>query len=355
MKISVIICAYNAEKTLDKCLESVCNQSFAQLEILAINDGSTESTLEIMKRYADQDSRIKIIDQENMGAGCAKNVGLKEARGDYITFVDSDDWIEQDTYKVVAEKIKETDCDMVLFNHNKIFGDRIEKNARPIKNEILDLNKMGRDTYIVRYLISYNHDLGACNKVVRRSIIANNGIEFSDNRKVMYDDNMYTLKLICHTNILVSVSESFYNYVISENSITGMKNTNDRMAKGYTQLMEEYVTYLKKIGMYAEISPAMPLLYYSMAIFGLIRMKHFGHFDVLSSLNILKEFSCYREYMEQVSKFRVRKKYITQTLRKVYFFRNWQLTGLLFLTLVQGKVVSYYALKDEVQKMELYL
>lgn len=355
MKISVIICAYNAEKTIKKCLDSVCGQTYKELEIILVNDGSADQTLNIMQKYKENDQRIVLVDQENQGAGCAKNVGIHHATGDYITFVDSDDWIERNTYELVMEKIKQTHCDMVLFNHNRIMGNRTIRDVRPIKDEVIHLDEMGRDTYFFRYIISYNHDLGAWNKVVRRKIIIDNNIGFSDNKKTVYDDNMYSFKIICHINTIVTMSDSFYYYVINKNSITDMEKIKDSLAMGYTNLLNEFVDYLIQIGKYQEMQSVMAPLYYSLVYFGLIRLKHFGHFNVLQSLKILNEFKYYIEYMKEINKFSVRFKYITQTMRKVSIRKNWQLAGLIVLTLFQGKVIAHYALKDEVEKIEKYL
>lgn len=358
MKISVIVCAYNAENTISRCLKSICTQTYKDLEILVVNDGSKDNTLKIVQKYAGKDKRITIIDQENMGAGLAKNVGLHNVTGDFVTFVDADDWIKKETYQVIADRINQTGCDMVVYNHTKIYKDRIMKRARPIKDEIIDLNRMGRDKYIMRYIISYNHDLGACNKVVKRSILAEYDIGFADNRTMVYDDNLYSLKLICHVGKIAAIAKPYYYYVINEESITGMNNIYNRLAAGYTRLFEKFTGYLRLQNMYSEFETALPLLYYSMVYFGLIRFKHFGHFEdfeVKDSLKSLDEFEEYYKYMQQINKLTVRMNLVTQTLRKVYILKNWQLTGLILLTLIQGKAIAYYALRDDYERLEKFL
>ena len=98
-KISVIVPVYNVEKYLARCLDSIINQTLADIEIICINDGSTDNSLEILNDYAKKDSRIKIIDQTNAGLSCARNAGMQIAQGEYIGFVDSDDWIDLDFYE----------------------------------------------------------------------------------------------------------------------------------------------------------------------------------------------------------------------------------------------------------------
>ena len=91
-KISVILSAYNEEKFIEKAIESVVNQTLKDIEIIIINDGSTDNTLSIINGYANDDSRIKVIDQENIGLGASRNKGMKIATGEYVTFLDGDDW-----------------------------------------------------------------------------------------------------------------------------------------------------------------------------------------------------------------------------------------------------------------------
>ena len=119
-KVSVIIPVYNVENYLQKCLDSVINQSLKDIEIICINDGSTDSSLNILKSYASQDNRIIIIDKPNEGVSVARNKGLEIAKGEYIVFVDSDDWLELNALELCYNKIKQDNSDMVVFNHAEI-------------------------------------------------------------------------------------------------------------------------------------------------------------------------------------------------------------------------------------------
>ena len=111
-KISVIIPVYNTSKLLRRCLDSVINQTYKNLEIILINDGSTDDSLSICKEYSQNDSRIILIDKENEGGGKARNAGLDRATGDYIAFVDSDDYIDPDMYSVLMNNLKTSEADI---------------------------------------------------------------------------------------------------------------------------------------------------------------------------------------------------------------------------------------------------
>lgn len=118
-KISVIVPVYNTELYIDDCLNSIIGQSFSDLEIIVVNDGSTDKSLELIEAFARKDKRIKVLNQENKGGAAARNAGVKAAVGEYIAFVDSDDTIHPDTYKISYEKAKETNADILMFGETK--------------------------------------------------------------------------------------------------------------------------------------------------------------------------------------------------------------------------------------------
>ena len=108
MKLSVIIPNYNSGKYLRRCLDSVINQTYKDLEIIIINDGSTDDSIKILNEYSEKDKRIKIIDQENKGVSFSRNVGLDISTGELIAFVDADDEIDQDMYEIMVQNLKIT-------------------------------------------------------------------------------------------------------------------------------------------------------------------------------------------------------------------------------------------------------
>ena len=113
-KISVIIPVYNVEDYLNKCLDSVCNQTLTDIEIICINDGSTDNSLNILKEYSKKDSRIKVITKENGGQATARNLGIIESQGECISFIDSDDFIEPDMLEKLYSKVKENNLDIAM-------------------------------------------------------------------------------------------------------------------------------------------------------------------------------------------------------------------------------------------------
>ena len=120
--ISVIVPVYNAKKYLDRCIQSIINQKYKELEIILVDDGSKDNSLEICKSYADKDNRIQVIHKENAGVSAARNTGIEAASGDFIAFVDSDDYIDENMYFNMMQKASEYNCDLVMCDCYKVRG-----------------------------------------------------------------------------------------------------------------------------------------------------------------------------------------------------------------------------------------
>ena len=114
-KISVILSAYNEEKFISKAIESVVNQTLKDIEIIIINDGSTDNTLDIINSFAEKDNRIVVIDQQNIGLGASRNKGMKIAQGEYVTFLDADDWFTEDAFEIAYNEAKAKDTDITMY------------------------------------------------------------------------------------------------------------------------------------------------------------------------------------------------------------------------------------------------
>ena len=141
-KISVIVPVYNVEKFLEKCLKSIIEQTFEDLEIICINDGSTDKSLSILNSYAAKDPRIKILSQTNQGQSCARNAGLEIASGEYIGFVDSDDWIDLDFYEKLYNTAKKYDADIAVASIKRLRTYKWKYHLKIEKEEVTeDINK----------------------------------------------------------------------------------------------------------------------------------------------------------------------------------------------------------------------
>ena len=127
--VSVILPVFNGEKYLNVCLDSICKQTLSNIEIICVNDGSTDNTLSILEKYSSKDQRIKIISTENNGQGSARNIALNYASGEYIAFVDADDWISNDALYLLYNDAKSRNLDMLFYqmiNYMEYSGDYVE-------------------------------------------------------------------------------------------------------------------------------------------------------------------------------------------------------------------------------------
>ena len=123
--LTIIIAAYNVEKYIEKCLTSLVNQTYKNLEILVVNDGSTDNTKKLIEKYEKEYENLKLLNKENGGLSSARNLGLQNTKTKYVTFVDGDDYLELNTYEVIMKKIEEEKADLGIFNFKKVYSQKI--------------------------------------------------------------------------------------------------------------------------------------------------------------------------------------------------------------------------------------
>lgn len=212
--ISVIVPVYNVEKYVGRCLDSLINQTNKQLEIIVVNDGSKDNSLEILKEYEKKDSRIKVIDKPNGGLSSSRNVGLDNATGDYITFLDSDDWLESSTYEKVEQVFgKYEDVDLVIFK-NKVVHSEKDVLDNFCKSETVMEGEQIAD-FILGTLKNFP-SLSCCNKVYRRENIK--GLRFLEGRQ--NEDILYNYSALKQIRKAVFLDAEYYHYYQREGSIS---------------------------------------------------------------------------------------------------------------------------------------
>ena len=202
-KVSVIIPVYNVEKYLAQCLDSVINQTYKNLEIICVNDGSTDRSLAILEQYAKRDNRIKIVSQKNAGLNGARNTGLRNATGAYITFLDSDDWIDADWVEKAKEAAVVNNADMVKSGYLHYFEDRVEPD---------NINKIIADKAAKGQCLAVNeNNIVVWATLYDRCFIEKNNLYFDpDIRK--HEDILYTLKATFLANKIVPLADTYVNY-----------------------------------------------------------------------------------------------------------------------------------------------
>lgn len=214
-KISVIIPVYNTSRYLDRCLKSVIEQDFRDIEIICVNDGSTDNSLEILNKFAQQDERIKIINKSNGGLTTARNAGLRIATGDYCLNIDSDDWIEQGYLKKIYEKAKKENLDMVI---SDIIFDYEYKNKSVIKKDldIEDKKILTGEEYL--YIFFTKNFMGyTWNKLIKKESYTKYKLIYDEDIFV-YEDVEIISKLALHMKKIGKINQAYYHYIQGENN-----------------------------------------------------------------------------------------------------------------------------------------
>ena len=211
--ISVIIPVYNVEAYLARCLDSILAQTYTNLEILIIDDGSTDNSGTLCDEYAQKDSRIRVIHQENQGLAEVRNIGLREAKGEYIQFVDSDDWIDPETIETCYRLSKEYGADIVKFGGVREFSDGRQKHNISREHEPL---LMPVNEALSLYFFADYVGTGSCSKLFKSGLFE--GITFPKGR--ISEDIYAVCKVIARAEKFLVISNKFYHYFARSSSIT---------------------------------------------------------------------------------------------------------------------------------------
>lgn len=229
--VSVIIPIFNVENYLKKCLKSIINQTLKDIEIICINDGSSDSSLNILNDFASSDERIIVLSQKNHGPGKSRNEGLKIAKGKYIFFVDSDDYIQDYTLEKLYENAKNNDSDIVMFKISEfIREDELLQTNRFNLDEVFENTDFNNFTFTYKDIKPYvlNNSFSACSKLYKKSFLDSYD-DFTFPENLIFEDVPFHVKSLIRSSKISFVSDYLYNYRVSNsNSIMHSdKNRND--------------------------------------------------------------------------------------------------------------------------------
>ena len=232
--ISVIVPIYNVQNYIEKCLKSISNQTYKNIEIILVNDASTDNSLKICKKIQEQDARIKIIDLKiNKGVSNARNVGLENAIGKYICFIDSDDYIEKDMIENMVKNIEKTDSDISICNFKKNIKEKNNSNYLETYNKEELLKKiMGR-----KFFQGF-----VWNKLYKRDIIEKYGLNFKEDIFIC-EDLLFNCEYISKINKGVFDGKKLYNYVQRKDSAY-----NGEFKESWMSILKayKYIYYINK-------------------------------------------------------------------------------------------------------------
>lgn len=241
--VSVILPVYNAAQYLDKCLESIEQQTLSKIEIICVDDGSTDESFKIIKRHQNKDHRIRIIKQENYGAGTARNVGMKLARGKYLSFLDADDWIDKDTFSHTVAKAENLNADIVIYRAY-LYENTTGKETK--NNYSIKIAKLPGKAVFSRYDISSNlfsSIMGwAWDKLYRTSFVFNSGLQFQEQRTT--NDMFFVYASLLKAPRITVLDEYLYHQ--RRNAGTSLSNSREKSWHCFYDALIELRQELKK-------------------------------------------------------------------------------------------------------------
>ncbi len=344
MKVSVIVPVYRVEEYLSKCIESVLNQTYHDFELILVNDGSPDNSGKICDEYAKKDSRIKVIHKENGGPASCVNRGIKESTGEYITFSDSDDWLEPDYLKELYNGIYDNNCDMAICDYKKVYAQKeinvnsckISEgisNKRTIKNDILPfiITEQSKNE---SSLIAHSR----CAKIFKRELLINNFKYFREDVR-WGEDFLMTLSCLCDCEKINYLKGLYlYNYRFNHNSLTQSYN------KTYFKEYYELTKHLKTIAEEKNISENNQIYYqYINCFISAVNVITFT-FGKYKRSEIIKEIKKVIN-SEELSGFKFKKNIPLNKKQKIYMFliRN-RLSLLIYILLL------YFHIKKKILK-----
>ena len=238
-KISIIVPVYKAENYLRRCVDSILNQTFTDFELILVDDGSPDRSGDICDEYEQKDSRIRVFHKDNGGVSSARNLGLDNVQGEYVTFVDADDWIDADNLSKCSSVITNNMLDLLQYSFKRIDNKGRIMQVKKISSDVLDLK---------HYLKKENFNMCVGGNFIKTSIIQLNNIRFEESIKLA-EDQIFMIETMSMSRRLQSIDSVFYNYFFNPDSATNNEKTDDMIRSSYRciELKQKFPLFAKRM------------------------------------------------------------------------------------------------------------
>lgn len=344
-KVSIIIPVYNIEKFLPKCLDSVIGQSYDDLEIICIDDGTPDKSAAVILSYAEKDERIKLISQKNQGLSGARNTGIKFATGKYIVFLDGDDWLDCNAIAEAVSATEKNDCDVVMWGYVREFVGRSEEKKIFDCDKVFDENEsrqlhrrmaglLGEETADPSNADSL---VTAWGKLYRADIIKDNSLEFVDTKIIGTEDALFNLNYFGFVHKAVFLNRP-YNHYRKDNDISLTRSYKSKLFNCWNELYDRMEVYIRQEKLPKSFTEALNnRICFSMIGLGLTELLNpEGH---VARIKNLKSFLATERY---------RKAYCGLNMKylpihwKIFFFlcKKRFAIGTYFLLIVMQKIIE---------------
>ena len=240
--VSIIVPVYGVEAYIVECIESLINQSYKNIEILLIDDQSPDKCPEICEKYAEADKRIRVIHKRNGGAGSARNAGLRNYRGEYVCFVDGDDYVDTDYIQVLYDAVSKNNADIAVVDYQYLYKHKREKNEMKIGSI-----KQNNIEYLRKFLTRWNTGM-MTNKIFKRDILS--GILFVEGRRI--DDEFFTYQAVMNAKYIIEMDKVLYTYRMRSSSVMNTEH------QYYKEMLNDRIDYLTQ--RYEDVTKKYPQL-----------------------------------------------------------------------------------------------
>lgn len=230
-KVSIIVPVYNTEPYLDRCMQTLLKQSLKEVQIILVDDGSKDRSGILAEQYAHQDSRVLVIHKENEGLGKARNTGLEKAEGEYVGFVDSDDYVDIHMFEKMYHEAKKQDADIVLSGLWKVGGSVFKEKEAVLENGFKNKECFRTKTDLDRLLLGIvgaapeekadsRYNFSVCKNLFRNHSIQKNNLRFCSEKNIISEDLIFLIEFINSIQTAVGIPEAYYYYCRNESSLT---------------------------------------------------------------------------------------------------------------------------------------
>lgn len=238
--VSIIIPVYNVSEYIGQCFDSILGQTYKDIEVIAIDDGSTDNSLDIINMYKDKFYNMKILIQENKGQAEARNIGLKNANGEFILFIDADDFLNESMIEKLVYKINESNADIAICSYYEYYEEK-DKKLREVDYNIKDKTLLSSDE-VIDMILNYKLEGQLWNKLFRRSQLLYNKFSLESGRYI--EDIFPVFKMVVKSSNIIFVNEPLYYY--RQRNTSTMKNKSKKLYEDYHYSMNLIIKYINK-------------------------------------------------------------------------------------------------------------
>lgn len=259
--VSIIIPVYNAEQTIERCLTSIRNQTYRNFEVLMINDGSKDHSMQVLNKFANSDKRFHVINKHNTGVSDTRNTGIAAASGEYLQFVDADDWLVKDATETLVKTMQADNCDLVITDFYRIVGHKIYAKGHIPEENILTRKEFAE--YMMKAPANFYYGV-MWNKFYRKSIVIDNNIKCSRDLN-WCEDFLFNLEYLQYVKNVNVIRKPIYYYVKTKGSLVSTQINLRQTIRTKRILFDYYKDLYKSMDLYDENKLKIQMFYFAIA------------------------------------------------------------------------------------------